>query len=230
MNLLVIGSGGREHALCWKLKQSNLCEKLYCIPGNAGISAEAECFNINISDFRALIDFTEAKSIDLTVAGPETPLADGIVDYFQLRGKKIFGPSEAAARIESDKAFAKQLMLDTDIPSAGFEIHECYESAGASPLLHKFPVVIKASGLAAGKGVIIAKNRIEAEETISDMFIAKKFGSAGSKVVIEEFLRGEEFSLFALTDGTDYILFPPSQDHKRLGDKDTGPNTGGMGA
>ena len=230
MNILMIGGGGREHALCWKLRQSDKCDILYCAPGNAGIAREAECVDLNPGDFDSIIEFVEEKGVELTIVGPEAPLVEGIVDRFNRTGLKIFGPTAEAARIEGDKAFAKKLMRDTGIPTADFTVHDSHSSALESPLLQKFPVVIKASGLAAGKGVIIADNMEDAEVALSDMFIRKKFGEAGSVVIIEEFLTGEEFSLFALADGDNYLMLPPSQDHKRWGEKDTGPNTGGMGA
>ena len=230
MNVLIIGSGGREHALCWKIAQSPLCDKLYCIPGNGGISAQWECPQLNAGGFEALTEFARAKNIDFTIVGPEQPLVDGIVNYFDISGLKICGPTSSAALIEGDKAFAKELMASSGIPTADFTVHHNLVSALESPYLKKFPAVVKVSGLAAGKGVFIVDSPREAENILTEIFAQKKFGDAGSTVVVEECLTGEELSIFAITDGEDFIILPPSQDHKRIGEGDTGANTGGMGA
>jgi phosphoribosylamine--glycine ligase len=230
MNLLVLGSGGREHALCWKLAQSPLCDKLYCIPGNGGIAQKWETASIKLNDFPALVDFARDKDIDLTIVGPEAPLVEGIVDHFIHNGLPIFGPVGNAAVLEGDKAFAKDLMATSNIPTAKFSVHHSIESAYKSPYLMQSPAVIKASGLAAGKGVAVVETYKETEAFLSDIFEKRKFGQAGSTVVIEECLRGQELSYLVATDGEDFIAFTPSQDHKRIGEGDTGPNTGGMGA
>ncbi|NQS98102.1 MAG: phosphoribosylamine--glycine ligase [candidate division Zixibacteria bacterium] len=230
MNLLIIGSGGREHALCWKIAQSPLCDKLYCIPGNGGISAQWECPKLDGSSFEALAEFARAKNIDFTIVGPEQPLVDGIVNYFDKTGLKICGPTASAALIEGDKAFAKELMSSSGVPTARFTIHHNLVYTLESPHLKKFPAVIKVSGLAAGKGVFIVDSPREAENILTEIFARKKFGDAGSTVVVEECLTGDELSIFAITDGEDFIILPPSQDHKRIGEGDTGLNTGGMGA
>lgn len=239
MKVLVIGSGGREHALCWKLAQSSLLGRLYCAPGNAGIARHAECVPVAADDLSGLRTFAERKGIDLTVVGPEAPLVAGIVDEFQSAGLKIFGPARSAAQLEGSKAFAKRFMQKYGIPTAGFGIFDNYDAAiaalqrvgaqHAAPL-RKYPVVIKASGLAAGKGVIICQDADRAGETLRAMLLEGRFGEAGSSVVIEEYLQGDEASILALSDGENYFCFPPSQDHKRLLDGDQGPNTGGMGA
>ena len=230
MNLLIIGSGGREHALCWKIAQSPLCDRLYCIPGNGGISAQWECPQLNAGGFEVLAEFARAKNIDFTIVGPEQPLVDGIVNYFNKTGLKICGPTASAALIEGDKAFAKELMASSGVPTARFTIHHDLASALESPHLKKFPAVIKVSGLAAGKGVFVVDSPREAENILTEIFVQKKFGGAGSTVVVEECLTGEELSIFAITDGEEFIILPPSQDHKRIGEGDTGVNTGGMGA
>ena len=230
MKLLIIGSGGREHALCWKIAQSPKCGQLFCTPGNGGASNEWSCPPLKADDFDALTWFAKHESIDFTVVGPENPFADGLVDRFLKAGLKIFGPTASAALIESDKAFAKELMAAAGIPTAEFSIHHSMPGALKSPLLNEYPVVIKVSGLAAGKGVIIAESPREVDHTLGNIFHLKKFGEAGSTALVEKFLEGEELSYLVITDGEDFVALPPSQDHKRIGEGDTGPNTGGMGA
>ena len=232
MKVLVIGSGGREHALVWKLLQSKRVEKVFCFPGNAGIAQIAECIKIDQNDFQKLAQFVIEKSIDLTIVGPEIPLANGISDYFIDRGLKIFGPSKAAAEIESSKAFAKNLMQKYNIPTAGFKVFKSENYTEIIEFLknQNYPLVIKADGLAAGKGVIIPEDYQNAVKCIDEIIKDKSFGSAGNIIVIEEFMQGEEASLFAITDGKDFVVLSPAQDHKRIGDGDKGKNTGGMGA
>ncbi len=236
MKILVVGGGGREHALVWKIAQSPLVSKIYCAPGNAGIAELAECFPISVSDIPALAKFAEENAIDLTVVGPEAPLTLGIVDYFEGRGMRIVGPSASCARIEGSKIFAKRLMQNYGIPTAEFwEAQSLQEgiahlNAYYSTRSHATPIVIKADGLAAGKGVTVAQNRDEALLALQTMMGDMAFGEAGSRVVIEECLFGEEASIIAITDGYDLVPLVPTQDHKRIGEGDTGPNTGGMGA
>ncbi len=230
MKVLVVGSGGREHTLCWKIAQSHKLEQLYCAPGNAGIAGIANCIPIKAEDIPALRDFARIEEIDLTVVGPEVPLVDGIVDEFQSEGLKIFGPTKEASQLEGSKAFAKRFMHAQNIPTAAYDIFKDYEEALSGLDKYSFPVVIKASGLAAGKGVIICQDRTEAENTLREIMLDSRFGEAGSEVVIEECLVGEEASILAVTDGSNYALLTSSQDHKRLLDGDRGPNTGGMGA
>jgi phosphoribosylamine---glycine ligase len=229
MKILVIGGGGREHALVWKLSQSQRVAKIYVAPGNAGTQQLAENMPIAASDQNALLCFAENKQIDLTVVGPDDPLANGIVDAFQARDLKIFGPNRAAARLESSKSFAKEFMSRYGIPTA--RSTKCTSSQAARTALeeYSYPVVIKADGLALGKGVTVARNRAEAERAIDLMMEQKQFGSAGEQLVIEEYLRGTECSIHALVDGTNYLLFPSAKDHKTLYANDEGPNTGGMG-
>ncbi|MBN8845516.1 MAG: phosphoribosylamine--glycine ligase [Sphingomonadales bacterium] len=229
MNILLIGSGGREHALSWQLAQSPSCAKLYAAPGNPGIEIYAECVPIAADDIDALIAFVRAHAIDFVVVGPEAPLVAGLADRLREIGIPAFGPSAAAARLEGSKGFTKDLCARAAIPTAAYV--RCTTAEEALAVIEGFslPVVIKADGLAAGKGVIIAETRADAEAAIEDMF-GGAFGGAGAEVVIEEFMTGEEASFFALSDGTDVIAFGSAQDHKRVGDGDTGPNTGGMGA
>jgi len=229
MNILLIGSGGREHALSWQLAQSPSCAKLYAAPGNPGIEIYAECVPIASDDIDGLIAFVRAHAIDFVVVGPEAPLVAGLADRLRDIGIPAFGPGAAAARLEGSKGFTKDLCARAGIPTAGYV--RCTSAVEALASLEKFaiPVVIKADGLAAGKGVIIAETAAEAEAAIADMF-GGSFGGAGAEVVIEEFMTGEEASFFALSDGKDVIAFGSAQDHKRVGDGDTGPNTGGMGA
>ncbi|MEP6741897.1 MAG: phosphoribosylamine--glycine ligase [bacterium] len=237
MKVMVIGSGGREHALIWALKQTcRLPLKLYCSPGNAGIAQLAECIPVSVDNHSALIDFGRANAINLTVVGPEVPLANGIVDEFQNSGLKIVGPSRAAARLESSKAFAKEFMGRHAIPTADYVIANSCEETLRAVRGGRFgdvnsPVVIKADGLAAGKGVIVAQSREEAERAIDELasgsIVAQE---AASHILIEEALAGKEVSILLFADGCDYALMPAARDHKRIGESDTGPNTGGMGA
>ena len=230
MKILVVGSGGREHALAWKLAQSAGVQKVYVAPGNAGTAREAALENLPITDIHALADFAEANKIHLTVVGPEAPLAAGIVDVFRERRLKIFGPTKAAAQLESSKDFAKRFMARHKIPTAGFETFTDAAAAHAYIDRQGAPIVIKADGLAAGKGVVVAMDLAEAHAAIDDMLSGNKLGSAGARVVIEDFLDGEEASFIVLVDGKNVLPMATSQDHKRIGDGDTGPNTGGMGA
>ncbi len=229
MNVLLIGSGGREHALAWKLSASPLLTKLYCAPGNGGIAEVAECVPIAVADHTAVIRFCKDSAIDLVVVGPEAPLVAGLVDDLSTAGIKCFGPRQAAARLEGSKGFTKDLCREFNIPTAAYGRFSDAASAKAYLQGQKLPIVVKADGLAAGKGVTIAQSREEAEAAIDACF-AGAFGKAGSEVVIEEFLEGEEASFFALVDGMHALPLAAAQDHKRVGDGDTGPNTGGMGA
>jgi len=230
MRVLVIGGGGREHALVWKIRQSPQVKEVFCAPGNGGIAQLAECVDIAVDDLKGLRQFARRKRIDLTVVGPELPLTLGIVDFFQKEGLRIFGPCRAAAALEGSKAFAKEIMNTCGIPTAEFATFSDPEEAEA--YLHKKqgPFVIKADGLAAGKGVIICQSRAEAFEAVEKIMKEKQFGQAGDKVIIEEYLRGEEVSVLAVTDGIHSVLLPSSQDHKAVFEGDRGPNTGGMGA
>ncbi len=229
MNLLLIGSGGREHALAWALAASPLVSKIYCAPGNAGIAEIAECVAIDVMAIDRLLEFAHEKKIDFAVIGPEAPLVAGIADRFEAEGIKTFGPSAKAAMLEGSKAFVKDLCVENDIPTAAYKRCRDAATAKAYAATLPLPVVVKADGLAAGKGVIIAETREATEEAIEQMF-GGSFGAAGSEVVIEEFLEGEEASFFALTDGVHVLPLIGAQDHKRVGDGDVGPNTGGMGA
>jgi len=230
MNILVIGSGGREHALVWKISQSKLAEKIYCAPGNAGISSLAELANISADDTAALMAFAKLKKIDLTVVGPEVPLVKGIVDEFEKVGLKIFGPGKAAALLEGSKAFSKEFMKRYGIPTADFQVFTDEKKAVEYVNKKGGSVVVKADGLAAGKGVVVANDPEGAEEAIHRMMVAKEFGDAGRKIVIEDCLFGEEASILAFTDGKTIVPMASSQDHKRVFDNDKGPNTGGMGS
>ena len=230
MKLLVIGSGGREHALAWRLAKSPGLQKVYVAPGNAGTAHQIEMENLPITDPEALADFAEQEKIHLTVVGPEAPLAAGVVNVFRARGLKVFGPTKEAAQLESSKDFAKRFMARHNIPTASFETftdtaaaHTYVERKGA-------PIVIKADGLAAGKGVVVAMTLDEAHRAIDDMLSGNKLGDAGARVVIEDFLDGEEASFIVMVDGKNVLPLASSQDHKRIFDGDTGPNTGGMGA
>jgi phosphoribosylamine--glycine ligase len=225
MNVLLVGSGGREHALAWKLAQSPLLEKLYAAPGNPGIAQHAEIADIAAGDHRALIDFCLRHSIGFVVVGPEAPLVEGLADNLRTMGIGVFGPNKGPAQLEGSKGFTKDLCAREKIPTAGYVRCETRDGALASLEDFGLPVVVKADGLAAGKGVTVALTAEEAEAAIADIF-----SGAGASVVIEEFLEGEEASLFVLTDGTHLMPFGSAQDHKRVGDGDTGPNTGGMGA
>lgn len=230
MKVLVIGSGGREHALVWKISQSPKVDKVYCAPGNAGIAQQAECVAIKADDLDGLLAFAQQNQIDLTVVGPEVPLTMGIVDKFQEQGLKIFGPSGKAAEIEGSKTFAKDLMAKYNIPTAKYGAFTDAAEAKAFLDTVGLPCVVKADGLAAGKGVLICETKAEAEEAIADILVDNKFGSAGSRVVVEEFLTGQEVSMLAFTDGRTVVPMVSSQDHKRIWDGDKGLNTGGMGA
>ena len=231
MNILVIGSGGREHALCWKLKQSPHTTQLFCAPGNAGISAIADCLPADVNDAGSLANLAESVNADLTVVGPEAPLVIGIAEAFQARGLRLVGPSAEAARLEGSKIFAKQFMARHRIPTAQFTACHSPESARAARELEfQFPVVIKADGLAAGKGVRIAQDEAEFDAAIQDLMVDRVFGEAGTRVVLEECLVGREASVMIFTDGRDYKVIAPAQDYKRVNDGDAGPNTGGMGA
>ncbi len=230
MRVLIIGGGGREHAIAWKLKREEPSLELVAAPGNPGIAELAECVPIAATDVAALIRLAMDRTVDLTIVGPEAPLALGIVDRFRTAGLAIFGPTQAAAEIETSKAFAKQLMLEHGIPTARAEMHTDVASARAAVRRFSTPVVIKASGLASGKGVIICHSTEDAERAIEDMLEGNRFGAAGSEVLVEEFMQGEELSVFAITDGESFVVLPGLQDHKRLLDGDAGPNTGGMGA
>ena len=232
MRVLLIGSGGREYALALKISKSSLLDKLFIMPGNPGTKQVGENIKINLSYSDKILQFCKDEKIDLVVIGPEQPLVDGLSDYLRSAGFKVFGPSQKAAQIEAHKSFAKHLMKKYKIPTADFiEFNsDEYENAVSYLKKSKYPLVIKADGLAAGKGVLICNNYDEAEESLKEMFVDKVFGTSGEKIVIEEFMEGEEASIFAITDGTDFTCLPSSQDHKRIGDNDTGKNTGGMGA
>ena len=231
MRILLIGGGGREHALAWKLVQSPKVEKLYAAPGNPGMALlqKCECINLNVDDLEGVADYAEEKSIDLTVVGPEAPLVAGLADVFKRRGLPVFGPSKAAAQLEGSKAFSKELMAKYNIPTAFFKICEDIETAKAYVEEKGAPVVVKADGLAAGKGVVVAMTKAEALEAIDEMMGDHKFGAAGARLVLEEYMEGEEASLLAFTDGKTVVPMIAAQDHKRVFDGDEGPNTGGMG-
>ena len=231
MRILLIGGGGREHALAWKLVQSPNVEKLYAAPGNPGMALlqKCECINLNVDDLEGVADYAEEKSIDLTVVGPEAPLVAGLADVFKRRGLPVFGPSKAAAQLEGSKAFSKELMAKYNIPTAFFKICEDIEAAKAYVEEKGAPIVVKADGLAAGKGVVVAMTKQEALDAIDDMMGDHKFGAAGARVVLEEYMEGEEASLLAFTDGKTVVPMIAAQDHKRVFDGDEGPNTGGMG-
>ncbi len=232
MNVLVIGSGGREHALAWKASQSADVDTVYVAPGNAGTDTESGLENvaIDVMDFAALADFAENNNVGLTIIGPEAPLVDGVVDYFQGRGLKCFGPSKGAAQLEGSKAFTKDFLARHNIPTAAYANFTELEPALAYLREQGAPIVVKADGLAAGKGVIVAETLEQAEAAVTDMLSGNKFGDAGCRVVIEEFLDGEEASFIVMVDGSNVLPMATSQDHKRIGEGDTGPNTGGMGA
>ena len=232
MNILIIGNGGREHALAWKAAQSPLADKVYVAPGNAGTALEANLENVAIAatDIPALVAFAQSHDIGLTIVGPEAPLVIGVVDAFQAAGLKIFGPSQAAAQLEGSKAFTKDFLARHRIPTAEYENFTEVEPALAYVRRKGAPIVIKADGLAAGQGVIVAMTLQEAEEAVRDMLAGNAFGDAGHRIVVEEFLDGEEASFIVMVDGENVVPMATSQDHKRVGDGDTGPNTGGMGA
>jgi phosphoribosylamine---glycine ligase len=232
MKIAIIGSGGREHALADKIASSNPDNELFLIPGNPGTKKLGHNVPINQDDHQAILNYCTEQKIEFVVIGPEKPLADGLSDILRKNGIKVFGPSKMAAKIEGEKSFAKNLMKEFGIPTAAFEIFNKDNYDLAIKYLHKisYPTVIKADGIAAGKGVIIAEDIDDAKEAIKECFINSSFGSAGDKIVVEEFMTGQEASVFAITDGTDFILLPAAQDHKRIFDGDKGKNTGGMGA
>jgi phosphoribosylamine---glycine ligase len=232
MHILLIGSGGREHALCWKLSQSSSVDQILVAPGNPGTAAVPKSRNVPLGgeDLKALVSFASTEGVDLTVVGPEKPLAEGIVDLFRERDLRIFGPSREAARLESSKEFAKRLMADAGIPSASFEVLSSEAQAFDYVKRAPYPLVLKADGLAAGKGVSICPDRKTAETFVQDVMKNRVFGDAGKTVVAEEFLEGEEVSFLVLAHGTDYVPLVAAQDHKRLEEGERGPNTGGMGA
>ena len=245
LDVLIVGSGSRENALAWKAKQSPRVDKIFVAPGNGGTKGFAESVPIGAMEIEKLAAFALEKKIGLTIAGMDDSIAAGIVDTFQARGLKIFGPTKAAAQIEWSKAFAKQLMKEAGVPTAEFQAFtdhalalQYVRSKGARPSAERgsteasgpnVPIVVKASGLALGKGVYVCKTLPEAEEALKEIMLDKQFGTSGSEVVIEEFLEGQEISIHALCDGKNFLLFPPAQDHKQIGEGDTGPNTGGMG-
>ena len=229
MNILLLGSGGREHALAWKIAASPLVTKLWCAPGNAGIAREAECVALDLADHGAVIDFCRANKVDFVVVGPDAPIAAGIVDDLNAAGFKAFGPTRAAGQLESSKSFTKALCRANDIPTAGYEHFTDAEKAKAYIRARGAPIVVKADGLAAGKGVVVAMTEQEALAAV-DMMFGGGFGEAGAEVVVEEFMEGEEASFFALCDGEHALPLATAQDHKRAFDGDQGPNTGGMGA
>ena len=232
MKVLIIGSGGREHALAWKAAQSSSVAKVFVAPGNAGTGLEAKVENIaiGVDAIQDLLAFAQSENIDLTIVGPEAPLVDGVVDTFRNAGLMIFGPTQAAAQLDGSKAFTKDFLARHQIPTAFYSVFTEIEPALDYVKQHGAPIVVKADGLAAGKGVIVAMTEAEAEAAIRDMLAGNAFGEAGSRVVIEEFLDGEEASFIVMVDGENVLPFATSQDHKRVGDGDTGPNTGGMGA
>jgi phosphoribosylamine---glycine ligase len=230
MKVLVLGGGGREHALVWKLRQSQRVSELYCAPGNAGIDDEAECWPVDLKSVESIVALAARLRPDLTVVGPEQPLTLGVVDEFTRRGWRIFGPTQAAARLEWSKSFAKEFLQRHRIPTAHYAICDSIEQVRSALSHFHLPVVVKADGLAAGKGVVIAKNKEEAASVAAEMFSGRMVGEAGSRVVLEECLKGDELSFLVLSDGQNVAPLVAAQDHKRVGDGDTGPNTGGMGA
>lgn len=230
MKILVVGSGGREHSLCWTLAASPLCEKLFCAPGNAGIAQEAECVPIAVDDIPALVDFAKREEIELVVVGPEAPLVAGLVDRLDEAGIRAFGPTAAAAALEGSKGFTKDLCAKYGIPTADYQRFTEAAAAKAFVRERSLPIVIKADGLAAGKGVVIATTLEEADRAIEGALEEQAFGEAGAELVIEDFMEGEEVSFFALVDGTSAVALASAQDYKRVFDDDQGPNTGGMGA
>ena len=231
-NVLLIGSGGREHALAYKISQSKDLNKLFIAPGNPGTNLLGENINLNPDDHNAILTFCKQRKIDLIVIGPEKPLVEGLADILRQNNFLVFGPNKEAAAVEGSKTFAKSLMKKYNIPTAEYSEFSSSQISMAEEFLKssKFPIVIKADGLAAGKGVIICNNFNEASYALNQIFIKKSFGSAGDKIIIEEFLVGEEASIFTITDGKEFVCLPSAQDHKRIGDNDTGKNTGGMGA
>lgn len=232
MKVLLIGSGGREHALALKISESKSLSILYCAPGNPGTEKIAHNINLDISDHQSIVNFSINNKIDLVIIGPEQPLVEGLSDTLRQKGIKVFGPSSNAAKIESSKSFAKNIMLKANVATADYHEFDLSDYDLAKDFLGKikYPIVIKADGLAAGKGVLICENILEADRALKLIFEEKIFGDSGNKIIVEEFLEGEEASVFAITDGEDFICLPAAQDHKRIGDGDTGKNTGGMGA
>ena len=229
MRILVVGGGGREHAICWKLNNESNVEKIYCAPGNAGISNVAECIDIGDSDIENLLKFAKENQIDLTIVGPEIPLVAGIVDAFEKEGLKIFGPNKECAQLEGSKAFSKNFMIRHNLPTAKYKEYTNLDEAISEIDSFGYPVVIKADGLAAGKGVVIPKNREDAITTLKEMMSDKKFGNAGDKIVVEEFLNGIETSILAFVDNDTIVPMVSSKDHKKVFEGETGLNTGGMG-
>lgn len=230
MKVLIVGGGGREHALAWKLRRDDPTCEIVAAPGNPGLAALGRCANVKVSDIDGLVALAKAERVTFTVVGPEGPLEAGLVDRFRAEGLAVFGPTSAAARIETSKRYAKELMLAAGVPTASARTFTEPSAAKAEARRLGAPVVVKASGIAAGKGVIVAMTLDEAESAIDAMLVDNAFGAAGAEVLVEEFMEGEELSLFAITDGTHLLPFIAAQDHKRIGEGDTGPNTGGMGA
>ncbi len=230
MKVLVIGSGGREHAICWKIAQSERVDKIYAIPGNGGMAQLAECADINIDDINKITDFAKEKEIDITIIGPEAPLAKGIVNKFNQKGLRVFGPDIEMARLESSKVFAKEAMARLRIPTADFMVFDNPQDAKVHIKKRNAPMVVKADGLAQGKGVIICKEKNEALDAVKQIMVDKKFRQAGDRIIIEDCLEGEEASIIVISDGRHFVNLVSSQDHKRIYDHDKGPNTGGMGA
>lgn len=232
MNVVLIGSGGREHAIAYKISESKLLDKLFVIPGNPGTEKYGNNVNLDYSNREIIVEFCKINEVKLVIIGPEIPLVDGLADALRLAGISVFGPSKKAAEIEGNKSFSKNLMKKYNIPTADFKVFKKGEFNAVMEYLNeiKYPTVIKASGLAAGKGVAVCESKVEAEIYVKQCFNESLFGSSGEKIVIEEFLQGEETSIFAITDGDNFVLLPAAQDHKRRFDGDIGPNTGGMGA
>ncbi|MGC2110678.1 MAG: phosphoribosylamine--glycine ligase, partial [Candidatus Korobacteraceae bacterium] len=230
MKVLILGSGGREHAIAWKLRQSPRVKKIYCAPGNGGIASEAECVAADLKSLDSLVQLANTLNPDLTVVGPELPLTLGVVDEFQKRGWPIFGPTRAGARLESSKSFAKEFMQRHRIPTAKYSVCTSNDEVREALKLFHAPIVVKADGLAAGKGVVIAQTKDDAQHTSEEMLAGKMVGEAGSQVVLEECLTGEELSFLVMSDGERVVPLVASQDHKRVFDNDQGANTGGMGA
>lgn len=230
MKVLVVGSGGREHALVWKLAHSSIVSKVFCAPGNAGIATHAQCAAVQPEDLEGILAFAREEEVDLTVVGPEAPLTAGLVDLFQDAGLRVFGPTKAAAEIEGSKVFCKELLRKYNIPTGDFEVFDNPDAAKTYVRQQPIPIVIKADGLAAGKGVIVAQSVAEALAAIDRIMVAREFGAAGDRLIIEECLTGQEASLMAFVDGEHIAPMVPAQDHKRALDSDEGPNTGGMGA
>ena len=229
MKVLIVGSGGREHAIAWSVSRSSKAEKIYCAPGNAGIAEYAECVDIGAMEFEKLAAFAKENAVDLTIVGMDDPLVGGIVDVFEAEGLRVFGPNKAAAILEGSKAFSKDLMKKYQIPTAAYENFDCAEEALAYLETAKFPIVLKADGLALGKGVLICNTLEEAKEGVKSIMLDKKFGSAGNQMVVEEFMTGREVSVLSFVDGNTIKIMTSAQDHKRAKDGDEGLNTGGMG-